>query len=241
MGFSEKEAAVYLASLELGPGAIQEIARKSQISRSTAYAVIESLAKKGLMSVLTKGTKRYFSAVEPEKLMALIDVKQKELAIRREELKSVLPDLRNLAELTRGRPKIKFYDGKQGIRKIQDDILKTKNLGTVEEFVPLDDAYQLFPSHSRDHRYEMGKRISAPERIIYTSKRGEILPKKKGPIEARFISPEKFPFKTEITIYANKTAMVSFGRNLTGMILENEDTANTLRCIFNLLWQTLKK
>ncbi len=230
-----------MVSLELGSSTIQEIAGKSQISRSTTYKVIESLMEKGLMSVLTKGKKKYFSAAEPEKLMALVDLKEKELAKKKEELRPILPDLRELAELTKGRPKIKFYDGKQGIRRIQEDIIKTKNLGTIEEFVPLDDAYQLFPSHSRDHRHWMGKRINASEKIIFTSKKGQILPKKKGPIETIFIPPEKFPFKTEITIYANKAALVSFGRNLTGVVLESEDIANTLRCMFNLLWKELKK
>ncbi len=31
--------------------------------------------------------------------------------------------------------------GKQGIRRIQEDILWTNNLGSIDEFVPLDDAY----------------------------------------------------------------------------------------------------
>ena len=106
--------------------------------------------------------------------------------------------------------------------------------------MPLDDAYQLFQGHPRDHRHEMGKRIKVPERMIYTSKKGAILPQKEGPIETLFIPIEKFPFHTEITIYANKVALVSFGRKLIGVVLESEDIANTLRCMFDLLWKRLK-
>jgi len=107
--------------------------------------------------------------------------------------------------------------------------------------VPLDDAYHLFPAHPRDHRHEMGKKIKVPERMIYTSRKGEILPQKKGPIETLFIPIEKFPFHTEITIYADKVALVSFGRELSGVVLESEDIANSLRLMFNLLWKALKK
>jgi len=241
LGLSEKEATVYLASLELGSSTIQEIAKKSQISRSTTYEVIESLMKKGLMCALTKGKKRYFAAERPDKLLTLIDIKQKELEGRRKELRAILPELRELTKLSRERPKVRFYEGKQGIKRIQEDILKTKNLGSIEEFVPLDDAYQLFPAHPRDHRREMDKRINVPEKVIYTSKKGVILPRKKGPIETRFIPIEKFPFHTEITIYGDKVALVSFGRKLIGVIIESEDIANTLRCMFNLLWKALKK
>ena len=236
----EKEAVVYLASLELGLSTIQEIAGKSQISRSTTYEVMESLMKKGLMSALTKGKKKYFSAEGPERLMTFIDIKERELEERKKELKAILPELKELASLSGERLKIRFYEGKQGIRRIQEDILRTKNLRSIEEFVPLDDAYQLFQAHPRDHRHEMGKKIKVPERMIYTSKKGEILPQKKGPIETLFIPIMKFPFHTEITIYANKVALVSFGRKLTGVVFESEDIANTLRCMFNLLWERLK-
>jgi sugar-specific transcriptional regulator TrmB len=244
LDLSEKEALVYLASLELGSSTIQEIARKSQISRSTTYEVIESLMKKGLMSALTnltKGKKKYFSAEGPERLMALIDIKEREIEKRKKELKAILPELKELSRLSRERPKIRFYEGKQGIRRIQEDILRTKNLGSIEEFVPLDDAYQLFQAHPRDHRHGMGKKIKVPERMIYTSKKGAILPPKESPIDRCFIPVEKFPFHTEITIYANKVALVSFGRKLTGVVLESEDIANTLRCMFDLLWKALKK
>jgi sugar-specific transcriptional regulator TrmB len=233
----EKEAIVYLASLELGPGTIQEIAKKSQISRSTAYEVIESLMKKGLMSSLTKGNKKYFSAERPEKLMNLIDIKETELKTKKKELKAILPDLQELAKLSTGQPKIKFYEGKQGIRRIQEDILKTKDLKSIEEFIPLDDAHRLFPAHPRDHRHMMKRKIKIPERVIYTSRNGAVLSYKRESIEARFIPIEQFPFHTEITIYADKVAMVSFGRKLIGIVIESEDIANTLRSMFNLIWR----
>lgn len=189
LALSEKEAVVYLAALELGSSTIQEISGKSQISRSTAYEVIESLIKKGLMSALSKRKKKYFFAEKPERLTTLIDIKEKEFKRRKQELKAILPELKELAGLSRERPRIRIYEGKQGVRRIQEDLLRSKNLGSIEEFVPLDDAYQLFPAHARDHRYGMARKIDAPERMIYTNKRGKILPPKRGPIEALFYSP----------------------------------------------------
>lgn len=237
LDLSEKEATVYLASLELGPSTIQEIARKSGISRSTAYEIIESLLKKGLMTSMIKEKKKYFVATNPERLMNLIDVKEKELEARKKELRTILPDLHELSRFSKGRPKIRFFEGKQGIRKIQEDILKTKELKSIEEFIPLDHANRLFPAHNRDHRHSMAKKIKVPERVIYTSKKGPILIPKQGPIQRSFIPFEKFPFHTEMTIYADKMALVSFGRRVTGVVLEGEDIANTLRYIFNLVWK----
>ncbi len=122
---------------------------------------------------------------------------------------------------------------------IQEALLhiRNKDLKSIEEFIPLDDAYQLFTAHPRDHRRVMGRKINVPERVIYTSKRGAVLPSKRGPIETHFIPIEEFPFHTEITIYADRVAMVSFGRKLTGVVLESGDIANTLRSMFNLIWR----
>ena len=46
VGFSEKEAAVYLALLELEVAGVTEIAKKSNIKRSSTYVVLESLKQK---------------------------------------------------------------------------------------------------------------------------------------------------------------------------------------------------
>ena len=50
LGFSEKESEVYLAMLELGPAAVQDIAKKAGVNRSTTYVMIESLKRRGLIS-----------------------------------------------------------------------------------------------------------------------------------------------------------------------------------------------
>ena len=54
LGLSEKEAIIYLASLELGPSTIQEISKKAQIKRSSTYDMIRFLMERGLMSEFTK-------------------------------------------------------------------------------------------------------------------------------------------------------------------------------------------
>ena len=68
IGMAEKEAKVFLASLELGSSAVQEIAKKADINRATTYVIIEKLMKKGLMSSVEKGKKDFFQTEDPEKI-----------------------------------------------------------------------------------------------------------------------------------------------------------------------------
>ena len=60
LGLSEKEASVYLASLELGASSVQKISQQAKINRATTYVIIESLSKKGLMSTMEKAGKIFF-------------------------------------------------------------------------------------------------------------------------------------------------------------------------------------
>lgn len=132
--------------------------------------------------------------------MSLTETKKRELEERKRELKDVLPDLKGLARLSKERPKVMFYKGKQGIRMIHEDILKIKNLKSIEEFVSLDDAYQLFPAHPRDHRHGMGRKINALEKVIYTSRKGAVLSSRQGFIQRHFIPFKESLFHIEVTI-----------------------------------------
>ncbi len=67
IGLSENESRVYLASLSLGPAIVRDIARVSQVKRTTIYSLIDSLKQQGLMHVEEKGLKKLFTPSAPEK------------------------------------------------------------------------------------------------------------------------------------------------------------------------------
>ncbi len=54
IGLNEKEAKVYIATLELGEGSASEIAKKSEVNRATTYFILEKLIKMGLVSTSNK-------------------------------------------------------------------------------------------------------------------------------------------------------------------------------------------
>lgn len=241
LGLSEKEAKVYLAALDLGSSTVQEIARKAGINRATTYFQIESLMKMGLMSSVIRGKKKYFSSESPNKLLKLLEVQGEQIKEKENDFKKIFPELQGLFTAAEEKPKVRFYEGKEGIKSIQDDILRNK-FKSLEVFIPLDDSYRFFPPRLRDHRWRMAKKLKKiPTRVIYTSQKGTILPKKEKLTERRFISFEKFPFHTEINIYGNKIALASHQRKIIGVIIESKDIAESLKSLFNLAWETAEK
>ncbi|MDO8676272.1 MAG: helix-turn-helix domain-containing protein [Candidatus Azambacteria bacterium] len=241
LGLSDKEAKVYLAVLELGQASVAEIAVNSGVVRVTAYVILEELRKKGLVSTFLKGKKTIFAAEPPVRLKNLFETEKEKLEKNFSDLKNILPDLNKLYESLGERPKVRFFEGIEGIKAIREDILKTR-AKNMEEIVPLDISHKYFPPSGKDHRKVMNEKLKHVNcRVIYTSKKGQILQENKGAKErVKFIKPELFPISSEVVLFGNKTIIVVTKNKKFGIIIEDELITKTFRAVFNVLWQNLR-
>lgn len=238
LGLSDKEAKTYMAALELGSAAAQEIAKRAGLKRPTAYFAIEKLTELGLMSSFEKGKKRYFSAESPERLMALVGSQRRKAVVLEEELQRILPELNNLFRISGEKPRVRFFEGKEGIKAIQEDILKSK-VRELEEIYPLDDFLKLFSAAERKPYILKRKRKKIKARAIYTSKTKNVPASPNA--ELRFVPYNKFPFSADIVIYGNKVAIATYKGKLMSVIIESREIAETLRLVFNLAWEAAVK
>lgn len=237
LGLNEKEAKVYLASLELGLTTIQNIAKKARVKRSTVYEIVESLIKQNLITVIPKGKKRYFLAAEPAKLAELIKQKQ-------EALTKMMPELEALSKVSPIKPKIRFYEGVEGIKAVYEDTLKEgKNIcGWISlSEIAKNKAIGDFLKQSYVRR-RAEKKIFAST-IAPDSPASKEFQKRddKEYRQTKLISKKDYPFTIEINIYGNKVALMSFKSNeLMGVIIESKEIAKTMRTIHKFFWDKLK-
>jgi len=234
-GLSEKEVRVYLATLEFGPMTVQQLSHRTHIRRTTVYVEIASLARKGFMSKVEKDGRVYFAAETPDSLRRLFRKKIETARQSYEYFKKILPRLETIAETAQDKPRIRFFEDKEGIKNIQQDIIKSR-AESMDEFIYIDPENLLFPFKPGDHRSRIAKRYKKI-RVIYTSKKGAFLPPREGPRERRFISFEKFPFEGELVIYGGKVAMLMPGVKKIGVIIEHRSIADMLKQLFELGWK----
>lgn len=242
LGMSDKEAKVYLAALELGSAPMQIIAHKAGVNRATTYVHVEELIKKGLMSSVIRGKKRYFNAEPPEQLVRLLEIKKKDLEIKQETFEKHLPEFQALFNLMEEKPKVRFFEGIEGIKAIQKDILTTKS-DEIKEITDLDASYEIFPPASNDHRSQMRTKFKDVNiKALYTSKRGAILSKEESSKHRRiFISFEEFNYSADIVLYGeNKTAFININKR-NGVVIENKEIFGTLGSLFNLTFESFNK
>jgi sugar-specific transcriptional regulator TrmB len=234
IGLQETEARFYLAALELGQASVRDIAAKAGISRTNAYDVFSRLLEQGLVTQLgaTANKTMLVAAEPPDQITELLDT-------RRRKLEVLLPELRSLHNRASGKPRVRFYQGLDGIKHVLDDTLtaRDKNLLGI---LSMRDLFEVPGRAWMDdfvrRRIEAGvflRVIRSPVKDILN-----VWPQSAADLrEARFASAD-FVFTMTSYIYDNKVAIISSRRENFAMTIESEEFAVMQRNLFEVLWAT---
>lgn len=233
IGLPENQAKIYVACLELGESSIKDIAQRSAIKRTTIYDFIDEMLNSGILQQTVRGKKKRYTATSPEELKLLI---RKREAL----LNQILPELTSLNKEGQTKPRVQFYSGLDGLKKVYEDLLNYKNIivcGWASEDIP-----ELF-GKEWTHKY-VNRRVARniEEWMIYPqSKTGEEYRKldKEHKRKSKVVDPKKYHFEIEINIYKNRIAMTS-AKDKVGVIIESAPIANTWKKIFEMCWENLK-
>ncbi|MFA5937306.1 MAG: helix-turn-helix domain-containing protein [Candidatus Paceibacterota bacterium] len=232
-GFSDKEVAIYLALLKLGHGTVSEITRGANISRTYGYPILDSLSARGLASISGKEPKQEYFAESPNKLFKYLENEfelQKKLLGQVKELLPELIVLHNVED----RPKIRFYEGTEGIKEVYENTLTSK--GEVMGFATYEELHKAMPHYFPDYYLRRAKKGIFGRGIITDTPEGRVRNKfnDKEAREIRFV-PKEYYFYPEIDIYDNKVMIASWREKL-GIIIESDEIADALKKIFKLAW-----
>jgi sugar-specific transcriptional regulator TrmB len=239
LGFNEKEAKVYLALLELGPATATQIARKAKINRTTSYDILDSLAGDGLINLIGETKIQKYAAESPEKVIKFLENK---IAKTKEQLslaQTLLPQLLSIYGV-KEKPKVKFYEGVDGMQEAFEDTLTAKN--EIIGYAVGEDIFKaLTEKYVRDYfRRRIQKNISARFIAPNTPESRAVAINDAKEMRTTILVPkEKFYFSIEIDIYNNKIMMASW-REKFAIIIESEEITNAQRKIFELAWEGAK-
>lgn len=244
IGLSENEAKVYLALLELGSSTVQQIAQKAAIKRPTAYVQLESLMKQGLVTNFEKEKRAFFRAEDPEYLKKVVEKNKKQAEEETAVLEKILPDLGKLFLTAGERPRVRFFEGVEGVRSMQNEYLKSgSQSGMIVNILSADNFFKFFPQHAEEYTPQRVKR-GIRSKLIYTSSRGPFLKNSDDASlrESRFIPPDEFPFPGDITIYGDFTAFSVLREPAPfGIIIESKEVADSMRALFDKTWEASQR
>ena len=231
-GLTQKESAVYLATLELGVSTVNTIAKKANIFRTYCYDILKILTEKGLLTHITKRGVKYYETVDPDKFVQILRSKE-------DKIKKILPELKLLKATATNKPTTEVFEGKEGIKSLHLDILKSKQdhlvVGSTEKIIEL-----LGPWFNYYVKERVKKKISVRVITEDTKKTREImLSSKKELRNLRLYKKNKITATTYI--YGDKVASVIFGKDIFGVITKSQELADAQRVFFEALWKDSNK
>jgi len=236
VGLDEKQSQLYMAGLQLGTAPASDYAKATGINRITSYNLLEELVHRGYFTVVKKVRSKWYAPVSPE--YVALEARKNVQALER-----ALPELRSLQGSTYRKPRVRFFEGWEGVRHVYEDtltceseLLNFANSSVVREFWPnYDDEYV-------SERVKQGIRLRgiSPNDSVGRQVHGDDKAKLR---EIRLVPANDFDFTNEINIYDHKVAICSFDsglkgdRDMFGVIIESKEVAETQRQIFEMAWR----
>jgi sugar-specific transcriptional regulator TrmB len=233
-GFSDKEAKVYLAILSMGELPYSQVATKTGIKRSTVYPIIESLEKKAVVTSIKKKGIKYASALNPQVLVNRFK-QSAELA------ENMLPQLLDMAFESPLKPRIRFFDGLEGMKDILLELAHSK--GDTMGFTDYTHMPTGLFKYIRKEVIPLRKEHKNFARLICPNTKKNQKIKKDDPgiyTEHRLLDflSQKDLYIELLLFGGSKISISSFKeQEMFGFILDSQAAYDILSSLFEVMWQ----
>ena len=125
IGLTEGEVKVYTALLELGPSASGPIIKDSGVSSSKVYPILNRLISMGLVSYITRGSRRVFQTTSPTKIFELLEKRKAEIEEQKRGIEKILPALLKRHKSRAQKHEATIYEGYRGVRTFYNSLLNS--------------------------------------------------------------------------------------------------------------------
>jgi len=233
IGIEGTEARFYLAALERGQARVRQIAGKAGIGRTNAYDVLARLVHRGLVTQVPRGgdRKSYVVAEDPSRLVRMLDE-------QRQSVDAVLPELRSIHNASTVKPRVRFYEGVEGIKHVLDDTLTCRSKRLLG-MLSMGDLFNV-PGRGAMQDY-VQRRIRARVALKVLRSRekdvGDIWPTRREDLRELRYTPSGIVFDMTMYIYDETVSIISSRRENFGMTIQSSELARMQEHLFMVLWQ----
>ena len=236
LGFSDNETRILLVLFRERKATTLEISKKSVINFSTVQYLLSNLVKRRIVRPSSK-KEDVFETLSGSELKEWIEEqKQKNESIYSKATSEITDFLENLEESS-WRPQVLYYEGKEGIKEIYEDMINTGK--DIYTWTDIDRIYQTLGDYMYDFIEKRVKKNIAAYAIMPKNKmnlkhaeEGEKGEKR----ESKCI--DNLPINGEIRIYDNKVAVIAFhGKKPVGFVLEGHIMTKMFMAIFENAWK----
>ena len=241
-GITGTLAKAYLALLEVGNVTPAVFARQISESRTNTYKLLDELTERGLATRMDIAKKLHYRAENPSHLLTLARERIDLVELQEKQLRSAVPELAKQYYKTHEQPGVRFYQGKEGIKEIYlEQLQESKPIQFMKtrsdiEFFGFNFMHEIRNMAPKAKIHRKAFTPDAPETPKNIAESD-----KKMLLERTWYLPEDYTAPVEWSVFGNKVSIISFGKEAIGMIIESKQVAESLRQMFALLDEGLRR
>jgi sugar-specific transcriptional regulator TrmB len=240
LGFSENEIKIITYLFSVKKTSLKNISQNTALSFSITHFSLSNLTVRGIVECLQGEPDDLYQIISKNNFLEWIDnQKQQNLEIY-DKAKNQISDF--LQEMTKDnwKPEVKYYEGKEGIIELYEDMLEAIDTnGEIFSWLDIDKITEYIGDYLYEYiKKRQDKNIKShdivPENEI--NRKHELRDENR---EIRFI--KTLPINGDIRIFKNKVAVVAFNEeHPVGFVFEGEVIVSLFKTIFKSQWNSLK-
>ncbi len=234
LGFSGGEIKVYFALLELQEASIGEINKRAQITPSKTYIILDKLIAKGVISYSMKGKIKQFQALNPRKLLEILNERQKKIDMQKKEIEQILPRLE--AKKKEKKQFSTVYQGYEGMKTLYDEIIDycNRNKENFIGFAMQNEEYENDVLMYFFKRYDkIREEMKIKTQLIASNDKIELRKHNSKYLKFKFID---FKLPTGLIIWGDNVAYLSWTEKPSGFVIHSVDVAKSNKDFFKEMW-----
>ncbi|PIQ73797.1 hypothetical protein COV58_00570 [Candidatus Roizmanbacteria bacterium CG11_big_fil_rev_8_21_14_0_20_36_8] len=236
LGLADEEINIYLTALEEGSVTILQIARMTKIPRSTVYLYVDSLIKKRLLKGTVMGKKKLYIPASPKELVKLAEEKKKLLDETVSSLQENLSQLQTVYDISHKKPKIRYYEGVEEVKKIYEDSLSVEK---IYVHCMSQKAIPLMKGYIEEYMVRMIRRMIHTKEIVSDSTEDKKYQEEYSTSRNQIICiPSKFITNTDYFIYGDNVAFITYKDSIpVGVVISDPEIVHFEKIRFMMIWE----
>ncbi len=241
-GLTKAEAAIYTILVKNSPCPPPKLADLAGESRTNTYKLLDTLEEKGLVSRDETQKKLRYWANNPSNLSENLKKQRTEVEAAEKRYQDSLPAMIDEYFKYSAQPSIRYFHGKDGIKEIYEDQLKTGEPVTFTHSPELVRSFGVRDMHLIRNRFP-AQGIS--RHVFYTDVEQILEPGEKTiPIAESdkimnttrtWLREGDLNEPVEWAVYGNKLSIISLGDEFVGMIIESPQITASFHELLSLL------
>lgn len=231
---------IYAELLENGETTARMLSERLSLTRPSTYDHLALLKKKGLIVEKKVEGKAFFAIDDTRHIGSMLKEKEEELNEKRKLFDALLPEL--LTKRHTDPPTVRFFEGKEGIAYLLNDILWQKG-SSISTMWPYEEMLSVIGKEAlaRFNEKRLQKKIFI--RAIWPAKkhdRKDYIWSGKDDLTERRHAKKGVMWNMGYTIYGDKVSFIASHKEVFGFIVASRDFAELMKVQFDALWRESK-